>query len=631
MTLKKMTSLPKIYKQLLMFILDSILVILVLLSSFFLRFSELYLPNNSVLLLIIFSPLIAIPIFHQFGLYRSILRYIGFNALWTILQAVTLYSVVLGLFIFMTGIDGVPRSVIIINWFASLIVIIGLRMAGRWMLNNNHFNDATKVVIYGAGSAGIELSIALKESKDYDPVAFIDDNIALQGRSIYSINIISIDELKILYKKRNIKEVLLAMPSVSQSRRKEIIDLLQPLPIKVRSLPGMTDLVKGKVKLEDLHEISIKDLLGRDSVVADQTLIRKNIFNKVVMVTGAGGSIGSELCRQISQHNPKILIMYDHSEFSLYNINKEFTDKNLDTNVIPILGSVNNSHRLKKILGKFKVQTIYHTAAYKHVPMVEFNTSEGIINNVFGTFSAAKAALDSSVETFVLISTDKAVRPTSTMGATKRLAEIVIQALAEKYESTNFTIVRFGNVLGSSGSVIPIFSKQIKQGGPVTVTDSKMMRYFMTIPEAVELVIQSGAMGSNGEVFILDMGELVSIDFLAKKMIELSGLSVKDKTNLSGDIEIIYSGIRPGEKLYEELLIGKNTKKTNHPMIMSANEEFIKIDKLILIMDNLQLAIDNFDYIDIRDILIQSVPGYIPEDKIMDYLDTKNYNKLVFK
>ena len=624
MMLQKMTLFPKVYKQLIMFILDSILLIFVLLSSFFLRFSEFYLPNNSVLLLIIFSPLIAIPIFHQFGLYRSILRYIGFNAIWTIVKAVTLYSLVWGLFTFMTGIDGIPRSVIIINWFASLIVIIGLRMFVRWILNHNNFYNATNVVIYGAGSAGIELSIALKESKEYNPVAFIDDSVSLQGRSIYGINIISIDELKILYKKRNIKEILLAMPSVSSSRRKEIIDLLQPLTIKVRSLPGMTDLVKGKVKLEDLHEISIQDLLGRDSVVADKALLRKNIFNKVVMVTGAGGSIGSELCRQISQHKPKIIIMYDHSEFSLYNINKEFSDNNIDINVIPILGSVNNNHRLNKILGKFKVQTIYHTAAYKHVPMVEFNVAEGILNNVFGTFSAAKAAVNSSVETFVLISTDKAVRPTSTMGATKRLAEIVIQALAEQYVDTNFTIVRFGNVLGSSGSVIPIFSKQIREGGPVTVTDSKMMRYFMTIPEAVELVIQSGAMGSNGEVFLLDMGEPVSIDFLAKKMIELSGLSVKDKDNPTGDIKIIYSGVRPGEKLYEELLIGNHVSKTNHPMIMSANEEFMKFDKLSLIMDNLKLAIDNFDYNSIRNILIESVPGYIPEDEIMDYLDNKN-------
>jgi len=560
-------------------------------------------------------------------MYQSITRYIGFKSIWSIFQAVSFYSLIWGIFGFMiVGTDqGIPRSVILINWLLTLIVIGGIRMLARWLLVNNHEINVTNVVIYGSGLAGRQLSIALMESDEYNPIAFIDDDSKIQGQSINEMKVVALTKLDSLIKKNNIKEVLLAMPSASRKRRNEIIELLEPFPLMVRSLPGVTELARGRVNVDDLREVSIKDLLGRESVGPNSGLLALNITDKVVMVTGAGGSIGSELCRQILLLNPKVIVLYEMSEFALYEIDRELTNSAFNKNIklISLLGSVLNSKRLIHIFNKFGVQTIYHTAAYKHVPLVEFNNTEGVENNIFGTLNCAQAAINSKVETFVLISSDKAVRPTNTMGATKRYAEMILQALSSNQSDTCFTMVRFGNVLGSSGSVIPLFKKQIKEGGPVTITDKKMIRYFMTIPEAVELVIQAGAMGKGGDVFVLDMGKPIKILDLAIKMINLSGFQVKNQSHLEGDIEIKYTGIRPGEKLYEELLIGNNVSKTDNSMIMRAEEKSLNWSELELNLNSLKIAIYESDQQEIRDLLIKAIPEFNPTHVISDLLFVK--------
>jgi len=597
-----------------------------LLSAFSLRLEHWYWPNEELFWVIFCAPLIAIPIFIRFSLYRTIIRYIGFKALWRVVQAVTLYAILWGIVGFMTAsqgtgnIQGIPRSVILINWALAVLVIVGLRMLARWILTNDRDGKAINVVIYGAGNAGRQLSNALIQSNEYNTVAFIDDDDEMHRQSINGVEVISPIDFEKLIIKTSVTEVLLAIPNASRSRRKAIIDFLEPFPVLVRSLPSVSELAQGKVKIADLREVTIKDLLGRDTVVADQKLLSLNIFEKVVMVTGAGGSIGSELCRQIVLLNPKLLILFELSEYALYKIDRELSKSINNIEILPLLGNVKDKNRLNHILNRFDVQTIYHAAAYKHVPMVEFNNTEGVSNNIFGTLNCAEVAIKQKVETFVLISTDKAVRPTSTMGTTKRCAEMVLQALSIKQTGTRFTMVRFGNVLGSSGSVIPLFKQQIDEGGPVTVTSAKMIRYFMTIPEAVELVIQAGAMGKGGDVFVLNMGEPVPILELAKKMIRLSGLQVKDKSNPNGDIEIKYTGVRPGEKLYEELLVGSNTSKTNHPMIMRAEEETLSWDELNSILKELEVAINNSDHQELRNLLIKAVPAFNPQSRITDLL-----------
>ena len=618
-------SLTRRTKQLITILVDSVFLVLILLFSFSLRLGHWYWPEDANLLLAIFSaPLIAFLIFVKFGLYRAIIRFIGFKAVWAIVQAVSIYAVIWGVIGFMIAVEGIPRSVILINWVLTLLVIGGLRLSARWLFSETYNSSNSKrknVVIYGAGSAGRQLSTALMQSNEYSPVAFLDDESEIHGHFINGLEIVSSSNLNRLINEKNVAEILLAIPSISRVRRNEIISFLEPYPILVRSLPGVAELAQGKVKVTDLHGISIEDLLGRDAVPVKEELLSFNILDKVVMVTGAGGSIGSELCRQILLLKPKILILYELNEFALYTIDKELLDLSvMNVEVFPILGSVNNTKRLSRVFKKFGVQTIYHAAAYKHVPMVEFNNSEGVNNNIFGTLNIAKTAIDEGVKTFVLISTDKAVRPTNTMGTTKRFAEMILQALSKEQNKTRFTMVRFGNVLDSSGSVIPLFKKQIKDGGPVTVTDKDIIRYFMTIPEAVELVIQAGAMGQGGDVFVLDMGEPIRIADLAKKMIHLSGLQVKDSTNPDGDIEIEYIGLRSGEKLYEELLIGDNVLETDNPMIMRAQEDTLAWNDLKLLLDKLEKAINSDDQKKLRELLIKAVPEFEPQCDIKDLL-----------
>jgi FlaA1/EpsC-like NDP-sugar epimerase len=611
-------------KKLVLMCADSVLLVAVILLSFSIRLEYLYLPDGDLIWVVLGAPIIAIPIFVRFGLYHSVIRYIGFKALWSIVQAASLYALLWGVIGFMSGVGGIPRSVVLINWFLVILALGGTRMTAHWLLSwadiRTNNTESANVVIYGAGAAGRQLSIALTQSAEYNPVAFMDDSNEIIRQSINGIDVISRDGLKHLIKKKNVTEVLLAIPSLSRAERNEIINYLEPYALLVRSLPGVSEIAQGKVKVADLREVSIKDLLGRDSVVSSKELLGLNITNKVVMVTGAGGSIGSELCRQILALKPQVLVMYDQSEFALYRINKELINVGMsNVEILPMLGSVINRNRLSLIMKRFNVHTIYHAAAYKHVPMVESNNSEGVINNIFGTLMCAQAAIDNGVGTFVLISTDKAVRPTNTMGATKRVAEMVLQAFALKCK-TRFSMVRFGNVLDSSGSVIPLFKEQIKAGGPITVTDPEIQRYFMSIPEAVELVVQAGAMSVGGDLFVLDMGKPVRILDLAQKMIRLSGLRLKDKLNPDGDIEIKFIGLRPGEKLYEELLIGGNVSKTDNPMIMRAEEEMMAWDDLKLIIDELEGAIDSSDQLKLRQLLIKAVPEFKPQGEINDIL-----------
>ena len=575
------TSLSRRNKQAIMLAFDATALICLIYAAFWIRLGYFFYPsgNEGLLIVIYGSPLLAMPIFTGFGLYREVIRFVGFKALWNIIQASSIYAMLWGLMVFMANIEDVPRSVILINWVLVTLVIGSSRLFARWL-----FSEATsqnRVVIYGAGSAGRQLLNALKQSKEYNPIAFIDNSKSIHNTIINDLRVYSPDNLQRLIDTNNVKAVLIAMPSLKRSRRQEIISFLEPYKVIVRSVPGVAELAQGKVKVNDLLEIDLSDLLGRDSVKPNKELFEKNISNKVVMVTGAGGSIGSELCRQIVLLKPKMLVLYELSEPSLYKIDQELKGNNeFNIEVCPILGSVTDKDRALKIFEYYGVQTIYHAAAYKHVPLVEYNSSQGFFNNAIGTMLLAEAAITSNVETFVLISTDKAVRPTNYMGASKRAAEMVLQAFAEQTHNTCFTMVRFGNVLDSSGSVIPLFKKQIKEGGPLTVTHPDIVRYFMMIPEAVELVIQAGAMAEGGEVFVLDMGEPVRIYDLAVKMINLSGLELLDENNPEGDIGIHYTGLRPGEKLYEELLIDGKFSETENKLIMRTEEEMMPWDKL---------------------------------------------------
>jgi FlaA1/EpsC-like NDP-sugar epimerase len=613
--------------------------------SFSLRLGVFFVPEDlsfvpederyNVIYFFLIAPVIAIPIFVNFGLYRAIIRYIGFVAMWAIIKAVSLYTLVFGVVILLSGMPGVPRSVIIINWLLVVLMIGCTRALGRWWLTGS-FNLAPsgeakrKVVIYGAGHAGVQIANALASGSELHPIAFIDDNPALQGNYIEGCRVFSFSQLSSLIEDYAVKEVLLAMPSVSRSRRSQVIALLEPYSVHVTTIPGLHDLASGKLKAEDIREVGINDLLGRIPVEPDQELLNANINGKAVLVTGAGGSIGSELCRQIIRLNPSALILYERSEHDLYLIEKEMLEiaqklhPGKPNRVAPILASILDQNRMEAVCQAFGVETIYHSAAYKHVPMVEKNPSEAVRNNVLGTYRVAQAAINSGIETFVLISTDKAVRPTSTMGATKRFAEMILQELAKQEKlKTRFTMVRFGNVLGSSGSVIPLFREQIKNGGPLTVTDPNITRYFMTIPEAAQLVIQAGAMGEGGDVFVLDMGDPVRILDMARRLIHLSGLEVKDEENPEGDIEIVYTGLRPGEKLYEELLIGGNNLPTRHPLIMSANEDSLPWKALGNYIDQFERVIESHDVEKSRELLVEAVKGFTPQCDVADLVQEK--------
>ncbi|WP_031437169.1 polysaccharide biosynthesis protein [Methylobacter tundripaludum] len=648
--------LPRQKKAFILISADVFFAIFALWAALSLRWGELYVPKSGEWYLFAAAPVIAVPIFIKMGLYRAIIRYIEVRALWTIIQATTLYALVFAFVLYESGIKGVPRTVLPLNWLNMMLLVGSSRFFARWWLGELYLNlgggrgvkshSKKNVVIYGAGNAGVQLASALGYGREFRPIAFIDDDVLLQKQKVNGLRIYPLSSLRYLIERHQVSDILLAMPSANRARKSEIIRLLEPFAVHVMSMPGLSDIAQGKVTVDALQEVDIADLLGRDAVAPDQSLLHANIAGKVVMVTGAGGSIGSELCRQIIRLQPNSLILFEISEFALYAIEKELQhllakrrvgsrladgipaipgdiNNAEEIKLIPVLGSVTNAKRCEKICNIFKVQTIYHAAAYKHVPMVEKNPGEAVWNNIFGTLHVAQAAIKADVETFVLISTDKAVRPTNTMGATKRFAELILQALslnAVNNLRTRFTMVRFGNVLGSSGSVVPLFKEQIARGGPVTVTDERIIRYFMTIPEASQLVIQAGAMGHGGDVFVLDMGEPIRIVDLAKRMIHLSGLEIKDAEHPDGDIEISYTGLRPGEKLYEELLIGDNVSKTDHARIMRAQELVIPWAELEKMLATLEQATEDDDFERVRGVLADAVTGFIPQCEIEDVL-----------
>lgn len=656
-----LVDLPRRQKRLIQVSVDVLLVWTALWLSFVVRLGLEDFVNPFVVhtWLFLCAPIVAIPLYIRFGMYRAVMRYFGNDALIAIIKAVSLSSLILGVVVYWYSNhqNVVPRSIIFNYWWLSLIMVGGLRLAmrqfflGDWFSAAQHVpftsrdNGLPRVAIYGAGAAGNQLVAALRIGRVMRPVAFIDDDISISDRVISGLQVFKPKHIQRMIDATGAQEILLAIPSSNRGRRREILGFLEGFPLHVRSVPGFMDLASGRVKVDDIQEVDIADLLGRDAVPAQGELLEHCIKNQVVLVTGAGGSIGSELCRQILALRPSTLIMYEHSEFNLYSILSELEQRisreSLSVLLFPILGSVRNEPKLHSVMTSWGVNTVYHAAAYKHVPMVEHNIAEGILNNVMGTLSAAQAALKAEVANFVLISTDKAVRPTNVMGSTKRLAELILQALSRKVSlvlygdvsdtwlsnKTRFTMVRFGNVLGSSGSVIPLFHKQIKSGGPLTVTHPKITRYFMTIPEAAQLVIQAGSMGAGGDVFVLDMGEPVRIVELAEKMINLSGLSVRSEKNPHGDISIEFSGLRPGEKLYEELLIGDNVAPTQHPMIMSASEDYLDWDLLKGTLGELISALEDDDYARVRQLLRETVSGYAPDGDIVDWFHQKRRTK----
>ncbi len=615
---------PRAVKRLVVVALDIALAMAATWLAFTLRLDALHRPSGAQWWVYALTPALAIPVFIRFGLYRAIFRYTGQAALLATAQAVAVYGVLLLGVLLWQQWPAVPRSLGVLQPLIFLLLVGSSRaMARFWLSDFGHKQKKAdgRLLIFGAGTAGVQTAAALGVSGQFELLGFVDDDAGKVGRSINGVPVFSQEDIAGLVTRQGVTDILLALPSASRERRNSILQSLRPLPVHVRTLPGLADLASGRVTVQDFKELDIEDLLGRDPVPPNTTLLARNLASKVVLVTGAGGSIGSELCRQILLQGPRQLLLLDHNEYGLYSIHQELqglcTTHALGVVLVPLLGSVANSPRLHEICRAYRPEIVYHAAAYKHVPMVESNPAEGIVNNVFGTLNMARAALDSGVAHFVLISTDKAVRPANIMGASKRMAELVLQALAAAqvgqpgpHPSACFSMVRFGNVLGSSGSVVPLFRRQLAAGGPLTVTHSEVTRYFMTIPEAAQLVLQAGAMASGGEVFVLDMGEPVRILDLAHRMVELSGMKVRDEAHPDGDIEIAITGLRPGEKLYEELLIGDNPTPTTHPRIMKAHEDHLSWPVLELQLQTLRRAADNSDVAAIKAVLLACVHGY---------------------
>lgn len=631
----------RMQKRLLILLLDALMLPVLLWASLSLGSNEIMVPVGNEWYIFLLAILIYFPVFIKFGLYRAVLRYLRTQTVTTILIATLITTVIWGFTVKFSGLtDDLTRSGVILYWLGTFTLIAGSRLQiQQWLYGQNGSQIASKrIYIYGAGVAGTQLASLLESDPAYVIEGFIDDSQSLKGWKILGFEVHSFDKTAAtLINARENTEVVIAMPSIDRARRQFIIERLEPFPVKVRIIPPVADFASGNLRVSDIKDIDIDDLLGRDPVLPDNLLLPANIRNKVVLITGAGGSIGSELCRQALAQRPKKLVLLELSEFALYKIEQELEELMIslehDIKIERILGSCGDKKLLDKLFAHNTIQTVYHAAAYKHVPLVEENPVSGLNNNIFGTKALAEKALESKVETFLLISTDKAVRPTNIMGCSKRIAEMLLQSLADAPDcKTIFSMVRFGNVLGSSGSVVPKFRQQIEDRGPITVTHKEITRYFMSTPEAVQLVIQAGAMAKGGDVFVLDMGESVKIIDLATKMISLAGLQLKDIHNLKGDIEIKYSGLRPGEKLYEELLIGDNVKGTQHSRIMQANEEFISLVELDKLLKNLQTVLEDDDLDDIKNSLTTIVTGYTPWKTVTNQEDsTKKHevNKII--
>lgn len=620
-------------KRLYLLALDALCISFVLWGSFSLGLNQFFIPQNYEWLVFPIAISIAIPVYIRLGLYHAVLQYFRGQAVMAIFISTFLSSFAWAGVVSFTNISYLPTSTIFIYWLGTFMLVTIMRLSAQQLLYGSFLeHKGRKILIYGAGVAGTQLTNILKSNPSYSIAGFIDDDKSLKGWNILGLKVYPSIQLDEIIQRKNIEEIILAIPSISRVKRQKIISNLEPLSVNIRSVPDFSDLASGKLKTSDIKDIDVDDLLGRNVIEPDKTLLPANIKNKVVLVTGAGGSIGSELCRQIITLSPKKLILLEQSEYALYQIEQELEDiiskTELTLDIKNVLGSITNATLLEQLFLHKDVDTIYHAAAYKHVPLVEENPVAGLTNNVFGTRLLAEYAFHADVKTFILISTDKAVRPTNVMGCSKRIAELILQGLSDKPDcKTTFTMVRFGNVLGSSGSVVPKFRQQIKDGGPLTVTHKKITRYFMSIPEAVQLVIQAGAMAKGGEVFVLDMGESVKIVELAKKMIKLAGLTVKEKGSPNGDIEIQYSGLRPGEKLYEELLIGDNVSGTEHKQIMKAHEIHIKWHELQEHLSSLQETMMSDNSEKIKSNLASFIDGYTPW--IKNNTKTSNVVKLL--
>ena len=620
-------QLPRGAKRLVALMVDISLCVIALWLALYLRLGEWTAIRGHLLWVAGSSIAIAIPIFVASGLYRAIFRYSGFTALRTVAKAVFSYGLAFFALYTLVGFEDVPRTIGLIQPVLVLLLVGGARVFARFWLGGLYQSKLAqsalpRVLIYGAGNAGRQLAAGMVNSHEMRVVGYIDDDADIQGQVLNGLPIYRPEDLPGLAETLGISDVLLALPTASRKRRNEILALISSAHVAVRTLPSLNDLAQGRVNVSDLRELDIDDLLGREPVAPNRLLLSRNTAKKVVMVTGAGGSIGSELCRQILEAGPVTLLLVEQSEFALYAIHQELEEKLAGRGIVlvPLLASVHDRTRMEEIVRAWKPHTVYHAAAYKHVPLVEHNPAEGIRNNVLGTLRTAQVAAANGVSDFVLISTDKAVRPTNVMGASKRLAEMALQALAQEQTATRFSMVRFGNVLGSSGSVVPRFRQQIRDGGPITLTHPDITRYFMTIPEAAQLVIQAGAMAKGGEVFVLDMGESVRILDLARRMVELSGLTLRDAEHPDGDIAIEVTGLRPGEKLYEELLIGDSPQPTTHPRIMKANEEFLAWPVLEGHLQALEAALNANDVMSLRAQLQLLVSGYAPEGEVVDWI-----------
>src|SRR5256884_957114 len=621
-------ALPRETKRLIMATADAVAIPTALWAALALKFDRLDPALDRTFAYFLVAVASALFFFSVFGLYRAVIRFVGPKAMITVTAGVSLSVLVLAGFDRFLASQQIPLSAFGIYGAFALLYVGGSRFVARALfLRSGNGKPAARVAIYGAGDAGARVSSVLLGGPHFEPVAFIDDKRSLQGSIINGIQVYGSDALPELVRRRKIDRVLLALPSASRRRRREILTQLEPLGVHVQSLPNLSDLISGKAQINELRDVEVSDLLGRDPVPPNPKLFGSSISGKCVVVTGAGGSIGSELCRQIIRLSPSRLVLFEMSELALYHVQRELEEvaahEKLSVEIVPLLGNAHHRHRVREVLSAFGVQTIYHAAAYKHVPIVEHNVVEGVHNNVISTWYTAEAAIETGVETFVLVSTDKAVNPANVMGATKRLAELVLQALQERSPQTRFCMVRFGNVLASSGSVVPLFQEQIRRGGPVTVTHRDVIRYFMTIPEAAQLVIQAGSMAQGGDVFVLDMGRPVRIDDLARRLVNLMGLTVRDAGNPEGDIAIEYTGLRTAEKLFEELLIGSNVTGTDHPMIMRAIEHRLPWQKMQQILNELLVALASFDCQSAVALLTDSVAEYRQGGEVCDYVWTR--------
>jgi FlaA1/EpsC-like NDP-sugar epimerase len=623
---------PRWFKRTLLIANDFVMLSIALWAAYSLRLSEYYVPDDwKILLLMLSAPVVGVLVFHWRGLYKLVTRFIGPEGTTRIYTAVVIAAVLWALIVLMSGIKGQPRSVVVIYaLIAAGLIRVSRQWAGALLLRAApqfkpvSFDQRKNVIIYGAGAIGIQLMRALAETSNYKTVAFIDSNPSLAGQLVHGVKVVRPEKIGKVIADEDVKEILLATPSALRGERRMALKLLEAFPVVVKTLPALEDIASGHVEVSDLRPIDVEDLLGRDPVSPDFELLTAQVHGKVVMITGAGGSIGSELTRQLLKLGPKSLVLFEVSEAALYEISMEIEELKrrlrkedesgleAETSVIQVLGSVLDRKLVARTIEELGVEVIYHAAAYKHVPIVEVNPFSGLQNNTFGTLVVAEAARELGVKRFVLVSSDKAVRPTNIMGASKRLAELILQGMAQESPATIFTMVRFGNVLDSSGSVVRLFRNQIKSGGPVTVTHPEVIRYFMSIPEAAQLVIQAGAMATGGEVFVLEMGTPVKIDDLARTMIRLSGLEVRDEAHPEGDVDIEYVGLRRGEKLYEELLIGENATGTNHPRIFKTSEPILSYEELMSALERLEDAIQRVDVTELQDMLRTTVEGYMP-------------------